>query len=1066
MTYSDELVFEQDVIKKLTSHGWSKNILKYKNEKELIDNWADILFNNNKSIDRLNGQPLTEGEKAQLLEQINKLKSPFSLNKFVNGKTIYIKRDNPDDTLHFGKEVALDIYDRNQIAGGTSVYQICEQPIFKCKDSIYPNRRGDLMLLINGMPLIHIELKKSGVSVTQAIEQIKKYSHEQVFTGLFSLVQVFVAMNPEQTKYFANPGDYSNFNDRFYFEWADKNNEPYKAWDKNVEQLLSIPMAHKLIGFYTVPDKGDASLKVMRSYQYYACEAINARVDRAEWTLKDRLGGYICHTTGSGKTMTSFKAAQLISQSKKCDKVVFLIDRIELGTQSAGEYRNFMDDKEEVQETEDTVALITKLKSDDVANNLIVTSIQKMSNITYEAGINGHDIEKINRKKIVFIVDECHRSTFGQMLADIKKTFPTALYFGFTGTPIYEENTKTDNTTTTIFGNELHRYSIADGIRDKNVLGFDPSMVLTFTDDDIREAVALRECDANTPQEALSDSCKAPKYLDMMKMPMAGYYYESNGETKYKKGIEDFIKPEQYHLVNGNPDLGIPPKKLESQHPYNVVKDILEHWITLSVNSKFHAIFATSSIAEAIDYYHLFKQIICGTGKPSLKITGIFDANIGNDKNSIPKEDAIIEIISDYNEYFGTSYSFSKYGDFKKDVALRLAHKGKYKNIERTHPDEQLNLVIVVDQMLTGFDSKWVNTLYLDKKLEYQNLIQAFSRTNRIFGVGKDFGNIKWYRYPHTMQRNMEAAFELYSGSKPYGIFVEKLEGNLNLINSLFDSIKELFEANGIKNFEKNPDSEADRMKFSLLFSQLAKTVSSAIVQGFNWNQETYDFNHEDSPDTHVKVLIDNKTYNILALRYKELFKPTTPGNHDVDVPFDIDATAISIDVQNIDDNYLNNKFKKWLLSFYDKNEESVVLNLQQQLHNEFASLSQEDQKFAEQILYDIQSGVLKVDKDTTLTFNDYINQYKIAAKNDQISIFANKLGFSEKELRELMNAKPTDANLNEYGRFDNFKKSLNVDVAKIYFDAKDGKSYPKPMIKSMAENLVRDFIIKGGFDL
>ena len=1063
MPYSDELVFEQDVIKKLTSHGWSKDILRYKTEEELLDNWADILFNNNKGIDRLNGHPLTKGEKAQLMEQINKLKTPFSLNKFVNGKTVYITRDNPKDTLHFGKEVALDIYDRNQIAGGKSVYQICEQPKFICKDSIYPNRRGDLMLLINGMPLIHIELKRSKVSVTQAIEQIKKYSHEKVFTGLFSLVQVFVAMNPEQTKYFANPGDDDKFNDRFYFEWADKNNEPYKSWDKNIEQLLSIPMAHKLIGFYTVPDKGDGSLKVMRSYQYYACEAINARVDRAEWTLKDRLGGYICHTTGSGKTMTSFKSAQLISQSKKCDKVVFLIDRIELGTQSAGEYRNFMDDKEEVQETEDTVALITKLKSDDTANNLIVTSIQKMSNINYDAGVNAHDIEKINRKKIVFIVDECHRSTFGQMLANIKQTFPTALYFGFTGTPIYEENNKNDNTTTTVFGDELHRYSIADGIRDKNVLGFDPSKVLTFKDDEIKEAVALREVGASSPAEAFSDSAKAAKYMEMMKLPMAGYY----NKNSYINGIEDYIKSAQYLLDKGNPDLRIPPKKLETQHPYNVVKDILEHWVTLSVNSKFHAIFATSSILEAIDYYHLFKKMMGTYNFPLLKITGVFDASLNNDNNSIPKEEALKEILEDYNSNFGTNYTISKYSEFKKDVSLRLAHKRKYLNIEKTNPDLQLNMVIVVDQMLTGFDSKWVNTLYLDKKLEYQGLIQAFSRTNRIFGVGKDFGNIKWYRYPHTMQRNMEEAFKLYSGSKPYGIFVEKLEGNLNQINSLYSAIKTLFESNNISNFERNPDAEEDQMKFSLLFAQLARIISSAIVQGFNWSQETYDFNHDDSPDTHVKVLIDKKTYMILALRYKELFEridPRTSSN--VEIPFDIDATAISIDVDNIDDNYLNSKFKKWLLSFYNANEENVVASLQQQLHNEFASLSQEDQKFAEQILYDIQSGKLKVDKDTNLTFNDYINKYKIEAKNDQISIFANKLGFSEKELRELINLKPTDDNLNEYGRFDNFKKSLNVDVAKIYFDTRDGENYPKPLIKSKAENLVRDFIIKGGFDL
>jgi len=1064
MIYNDELVFEQDVINKLTSHGWSKNILKYKNEKQLIDNWAEILYNNNKGIDRLNGQPLTEGEKSQLIEQINKLKTPFALNKFVNGKTIYIIRDNINDTLHYNKEVALEIYDRNQIAGGKSVYQICEQPNFNCKESVFPNRRGDLMLLINGMPLIHIELKRSKISIGKAIEQIKLYSHEHVFTGLFSLVQVFVAMNPDEAKYFANPGEDYLFNDRFFFEWADKNNEPYKSWDKIVEQLLSIPMAHKLIGFYTVPDKGDGTLKVMRSYQYYACEAINSRVDRAEWTLKDRLGGYICHTTGSGKTMTSFKAAQLISQAKRCDKVIFLIDRIELGTQSVGEYRNFMDDKEDVQETEDTFDLITKLKSNDTANNLIVTSIQKMSNIQLEAGINTYDIAKINQKRIVFIVDECHRSTFGKMLADIKKTFPTALYFGFTGTPIYEENIKNDNTTTTVFGNELHRYSIADGIRDKNVLGFDPSMVLTFEDDEIKTAVSLREVGASSEEEALNDPNKANKFIEFKRMPMTGHLEIKDGKQIYKKGIEDYINKNQYIVDKGNPKLNIPPKPVETQHPYQVVKNILSNWLSTSVKSMFHAIFATSSIMEAVEYYHLFKKLMGTNGYPKLKITGVFDESINNNKISIPKEDALIEILQDYKDNFGVEYNISRYFEFKKDVALRLAHKRKYLNIENTHPELQLNLVIVVDQMLTGFDSKWINTLYLDKKLQYQGLIQAFSRTNRIFGPAKDFGNIKWYRYPHTMQKNMEEAFKLYSGSKPYGIFVDKLESNLNRLNDCYTYIKSIFENAGINNFEKNPDDENDKAMFAKTFAQLAKIVNASIIQGFIWEQEQYVFSHDGKEDTLIKVLLSKKVYNILALRYKELFIP--PKEVKDDIPFDIDATAISIDVDNIDDNYLNSKFKKWLLSFYNSDEENIISNLEQQLHNEFASLPQEDQKYAEQILFDIQGGKLKINANNEFTFNDYINEYKLNAKNDQIFKFATKLGYSEQLLRDLISQKPSAANLNEYGRFDTFNKTLNIDIAKKYFDERDNKSYPKPYVKTMAENLVRDFIIKGGFDL
>ena len=327
------------------------------------------------------------------------------------------------------------------------------------------------MLLINGMPVIHVELKKSGVPVSQACYQIEKYAHEGVFTGLFSLVQVFVAMEPNETLYFANPGPDGKFNSDYYFHWADFNNEPVNHWQAIASNLLSIPMAHQLIGFYTVADDTDNTLKVMRSYQYYAASAISDKVARRKWQDPGQRGGYIWHTTGSGKTLTSFKSAQLIANSGDADKVVFLVDRIELGTQSLREYRGFADDADSVQATENTGVLIAKLKSDDPANTLIVTSIQKMSRIEEEGGYKAKDIELINRKRLVFIVDEAHRDVFGDMLRTIKETFPGAMFFGFTGTPIHDENQKKLSTTTDVFGDELHRYSIADGIRGQECPG-------------------------------------------------------------------------------------------------------------------------------------------------------------------------------------------------------------------------------------------------------------------------------------------------------------------------------------------------------------------------------------------------------------------------------------------------------------------------------------------------------------------------------------------------------------------------------------------------------------------
>ena len=266
MSFNKEADFEHALIDLLKTKGWEDKVLKNYTEAELIRNWADILFENNRGIDRLNDFPLTDGEMQQIIEQIKTLKTPLRLNGFINGGSVAIIRDNPNDAAHFGKEVSLKIYERREIAAGQSRYQIAQQPKFPTKSKIMNDRRGDLMLLVNGMPVIHIELKKSGVPVSQASNQIKKYAGEGIFTGLFSLIQIFVAMNPEETRYFANPGPEGKFNSNYYFHWADFNNEPINDWKQIGSTLLSIPMAHQLIGFYTVADDSDGVLKVMRSY--------------------------------------------------------------------------------------------------------------------------------------------------------------------------------------------------------------------------------------------------------------------------------------------------------------------------------------------------------------------------------------------------------------------------------------------------------------------------------------------------------------------------------------------------------------------------------------------------------------------------------------------------------------------------------------------------------------------------------------------------------------------------------------------------------------------------------
>lgn len=1045
MVFNKELDFEKALIKVLCTKGWESDIIKNPTEEDLIKNWANILFENNRNINRLGDYPLTRTEMNQIIDQIINLRTPLQLNSFINGKTVAIKRDNPDDKQHYGKEVSLKIYDRDEIAAGQSRYQIVEQPILKTKSKLVNDRRGDLMLLINGMPVIHIELKKSGIPISEAEEQIRKYAYEGVYTGIYSLVQIFVAMNPEESVYYANPGPDGKFNENYYFHWADFNNEPINNWKDVASTLLSIPMAHQLIGFYTVADSSDGVLKVMRSYQYYAASAISDKVSKTKWDEGNQRGGFIWHTTGSGKTMTSFKSAELIANSKDADKVIFLTDRLELGTQSLKEYKGFADCEDYVQATENTRVLISKLTSEDPKDTLIVTSIQKMSNIKYEEdGLNERDIQKISLKRLVFIVDEAHRSTFGEMLFTIKTTFPKALFFGFTGTPIQKENEKNNNTTSMVFGNELHRYSIADGIRDKNVLGFDPYMVKTYKDGDIRKAVALEKAKAKTEEEVFTDPKKEEKYyqyMDSSYIQMAGH--KESG--KYIKGIEDYVSTSQYTT---------------EEHQRAVVSDIIEHWNTYSHNSKFHAIFATSSIEEAIKYYQLFKEM-----KPSLRVTCLFDPNIDNKGGFKYKEEGLKEILDDYNKLYDLNYNMVTHSEFKKDVAFRLAHKENHKGIERT-PEKQLDLLIVVDQMLTGFDSKWVNTLYLDKVIEYESIIQAFSRTNRLFGNDKPFGVIRYYRKTNTMARNIKDAVKLYSGDKPLELFVDKLPKNLEGINTTYKEIKELFTSEGIENFEKVPDDNAVSAKFVSLFNDFNVYLDAAKVQGFIWDKEVYTYDDpvtEEHKEYHIYVT--KREYEALLQRYKELSDGDPDTTHtDDDIPYDLKSYIVEIDSEKIDSDYMNSRFRKYLKELNKGSSPEVVEKALSELHQSFASLSQEDQKYANIFLHDVQSGEVDVQEDKTL--RDYINEYKYNAKNDQTHKFAETFGLDEDKLRSMMELNLNELNINEFGRLDDLKKSVDKQKARAYFESVEGTKVLPHKVNIRMDSLLRKFILSGGFEL
>lgn len=1030
MAFYLEKDFEDALIHKLTEidNQWSKNVIEYKDEKYLIDNWADILYQNNNTTDRLNNCPLTETEKKQLINYVNSQNTPFLINKLLNSKYIPLKRDNPDDKLHKDSTIYLFIFDKDDIAAGRSIYQIARQPKFILPSEILGTRKGDLTLLINGLPLIHIELKRTGVPVSQAVNQIEKYSKHGVFTGMFSFVQVFIAMNPEETVYFANPGRNAPFNPDYQFHWGDFNNKHINDWMEISSTLLSIPMAHRLIGYGTISDAKDNTLKVMRSYQYHAAYKIYTRVlGRQDWEISDQKGGYVYHTTGSGKTLTSFKCAQLIASSGKVDKIVFLMDRSELWKQTFDNYKDFSDG-EDIQDTDNVGILKSKLKSPD-KSQLIVTSIQKMSRL-----INGSDliakseIESIRKKKLVFIIDEAHRDVAGSMLRDIKLTYENSMFFGFTGTPIMPVNAKNGDiefTTESLFGNVLHTYNILQGINDKNVLGFKTFKVSTFDENEIKEVVAKDKS----------------KIDDLNNASESSYKIYQSWMLKNMIDIERELKTSIYsECESGN------------NHRKKVVENILKNWPVLSYRNKFHHILATSSIKEAIEYFRLLKDNDLG-----LNVTAVFDPHTDNATGETWKDDAVVEVLNDYNERFSTHYKVASYKSFKDDVTSKLAHTRPYEDLDNKR-DEAINIVIVVNQLLTGFDSKWINVLYLDKVLEYEQYIQSCSRTNRLFRQDeKPYGIIKYYRKPHLMEENARNALKLYIETGYESVFVASLGTNLNNINKCFQEIKLLFERNNIENYSKLPSSEQDKKLFSDLFNNMNLYIERAIPELFNWNQKKYDT--EDAGT--VEVLLDEYTYTILKQRYSELPKSVSSDL----VTYDIKPYLTEVSSDEINIAYLNSKFSQFVKDLTSGASKKDLDKILDELKSQFAILSVDDQHIADRILEDILSGDLK-DFDTSKTLKDYIDIYNQNILDERIKKLCDAFGCDLKLVKTIIKYHLKEDNLNRYGRFDKIKETIDFEKAKLSLEKLDGTTIPDRKVISKSSSKIKEFILKGGFDL
>jgi len=774
-----EIPFENEFIETLCQNGWTYLAeLDNATPKQLEEHFREVLNQNNQAV--LSDVDITDKEMEDIMRFISGL-TPVETNRFLTkgyAAEINLTRENPE----LGK-VQLRAFWRDDVAGGSMRYEVIKQAIRPgMEDKVSdPNRRFDVTLLFNGMPLIQIEEKKVDVSLKLATNQIAKYKSEHKYDGLYSLVQIFVALKEDSSRYFANQKSADNFNDKFFFEWLDSSNKAVRNWKQFTEEFLKIPMAHNIISNFTLVNS--ENLVVLRPYQIHAVQAIRE-------AFAQHKDGYVWHATGSGKTMTAYKTATLL-QRDPGNQVIFLSDRKELDSQSGKNFSMFSSGSDDnVFEINSTSDLIRHFKSNKTG--IIVTTINKMKiavdkhNARIAEGKKGI-LDKVMDQRLVFIVDEAHRSQFGEMQRVIKQAFPKQNWYGFTGTPIFEFNkTAQDQTTETQFGPELHRYNIGNALNDGAILKFNSEYV-------------------NLAQATDQDN----KEVDEPDLPDDFYDGNSEESDKYRD---------------------------------KVAKWIIKNWQKKSVNGSFNAILATNSIQQAVKFYNVFKQKR-ENGKSNLKVAITYSLNENGDGNQKQRE-GLVEAMKDYSLQYTNSestFTLDNMNAYIEDVAKRAARmEGQYRHIK---PEESIDLTIVVARLLTGFDAQRLNTLYLDKLMEYQGLIQAYARTNRVFDNNKPQGNIVVFRRPKLMEERTKDAFEKYAGE---GSFKKVFRPEFDQMQEEFQEevanlrryVPQAEDANDLQD-----ETQDDQIEFLTRFRNLAKKLQYiASYSEFNWDQQAEEY--------------------------------------------------------------------------------------------------------------------------------------------------------------------------------------------------------------------------------
>ena len=743
--YESEKKLEENLIKQLVADGYE--LVSIPDLDALKNNFRKQI--NKHNAEELKGRELTDKEFDRLLNQVEG-RNVFNSAKNLRQKQV-IKADD-------GSDLYIELFNSRDWC--KNEFQVTHQ--INNDKGKYVNRY-DVTILVNGLPLVQIELKRRGVDFKEAFDQVVRYKKHSLNVGLFRYIQFFIVSNGMDTKYFSNSDGDLNFEKTFY--WSDiKNNRIDNLFDFTI---CFLPKCHvaKMIARYMVIEEANKVLMIMRPYQVYAVETLSERA------TETNNNAYVWHTTGSGKTLTSFKLSQLLSSEPGIYKVFFLVDRKDLDSQTLKKFNSYQPDS--VDSTDDTETLVKFIK--DPTSKLILTTIQKMSNACKNDKFISV-IDPLKDKKVIFIIDECHRSQFGDMHKIINKKFPKAQYFGFTGTPRFPENPSQDGRTTAdIFEKCVHTYLIKDAIKDKNVLGWSVDYVKTIN-----------------------------------------HNYD---ETDYTK--VEAIDTDEAIMAD---------KRIEL-----VTQNIIDIHNAKTRNKTYNAIFTVKSIPMLIKYYDKFKSL--GT---DLKIAAIFtygqnEDSEGRDEHS---RDALERFIKDYNVMFGTSFDTNKYAEYFKDVSNKVETR-------------QLDILLVVNMFLTGFDAPGLNTLYIDKRMKDHDLIQAFSRTNRVEKATKPYGNIVCYQ---TTKKSVDEAVMLFSQTNSTDVVIMRsmdayVEEFKNAVNHLYDVVPSPLD------IEVGGDEEYLK-KFVIIFRRMITSlVKLETFTEFKFTKELLNISRQEYEDYLSKYL-------------------------------------------------------------------------------------------------------------------------------------------------------------------------------------------------------------------